>query len=282
MPSDISATWPDSSWNIEVIGTIGTGELSIATIRGCSRRPALASVSSDVSKRGATLRSVSTWLQRIADRLAKGRESDGDSQISEHFYKRSLYATTAEFLGALLALFPEGKTLSDDELHILVTELRGLWGPEKALEEGDLSEHVDFWHKLADHTSSPYALACYADTLLLAGRESAAIAVFTKVLELDPELLEELGQEIAACAQRLGGRDWLHFRLASLRVSIHGLADRDSDAIREVYSELLEEFSGDTDAMEEIRRLGESLEAAVERGEMPRAMVIRGRSRTSN
>jgi tetratricopeptide (TPR) repeat protein len=225
---------------------------------------------------------VSNWLKRIADRLAKGPEHDGATHISDHFYKRSLYATSGEFLEALLEIFPENEALVDSDLHVLVTELRGMWGPEKAQEEGDLSEHVDFWKKLAARTSSPYAMACHADTLLLAGREAAAISVFLEVLELEPELLEELGEEIGEHARRIGGNDWLQFRLASLRVSIGGLADQDSDAIRELYSELLEEFSEDTAAVQEIRRLGEALEEAVERGEMPRAMVIRGPSRTSN
>lgn len=225
---------------------------------------------------------MSNWLKRIAERLARGLEHDGATHISDHFYKRSLYATSGEFLEALLALFPEGEKLGDSDLHLLVTELRGMWGPEKAQEEGDLNEHVDFWEKLAARTSSPYAMACHADTLLLAGREADAIAVFLDVLKVEPELLEELGEDISEHARRIGGTDWLKFRLASLRVSMGDLADQDSDAIRELYSELLEEFSDDKAAVQEIRRLGEALEEAVERGEMPRAMVIRGPSRTSN
>ncbi len=225
---------------------------------------------------------MSNWLQRIADRLGKKPGAEHAAHIRDHFFKRSLYDTTAEFLTALLAEFPSGHRLEDEDLHVLITELRGLWGPEKALEEGDLDEHVDFWHKLAAHSGSPYAMACHADTLLLAGREPEAISVFLKVLEVDPLLLEELGEEIAVHARRIGGKDWLQFRLASLRLSIDGMGDRDSDSIRELYSELLEEFSGDTPALQEIRRLGQALEDAVERGAMPRAMVIRGPSRTSN
>jgi hypothetical protein len=227
---------------------------------------------------------VSNWLQRIANRLAKGQD-DGATRgthISEHFYKRSLYATPTAFLDALLELFPEGDELADGDLRVLVDELRGMWGPEKALEEGDLSEHVEFWSKLAIRSTSPYAMACHADTLLLAGREREAISTFVQVLETDPQLLEELGEEISEHARRFGGNDWLHFRLASLRVAINGMADRENDEIRELYSELLEEFSGDAEALREIRSLGEALEAAVDRGEMPRAMVIRGPSRTSN
>jgi hypothetical protein len=225
---------------------------------------------------------VSTWLQRIADRLAKGPDPEGSAHITEHFYKRGLYPKSSEFLESLLQLFPEGEALRDSDLRVLVNELRGLWGPEKALEEGDLSLHVDFWCKLSDRTSSPYAMACHADTLLLAGRVHDAVTIFLDVLEVEPELLDELGEEIAEHARDIGGDVWLQFRLASLRVSISGLADQDSDAVRELYSEILEEFSGDTAAVQEIRRIGEAMAEAVERGEMPRAMVIRGPSRTSN
>lgn len=237
-----------------------------------------------VAARGCYSWGVSSWLQRIANRLAKGPDdkSARGPQISEHFYKRSLYATPGAFLDALIEFFPAGDPLQDADLRVLVDELRGMRGPEKALEEGDLSEHVEFWRKLAIRSASPYAMACHADTLLVAGREQEAIAAFVQVLEVEPQLLGELGEEISAHAQRRGGGDWLHFRLASLRVAIEGLADRDDDEIRELYSELLEEFSGDAESLQEIRSLGQALEAAVERGEMPRAMVIRGPSRTSN
>ncbi len=233
-------------------------------------------------QKSATLSGVSNWLKRIADRLAKGPDLEGGTHITEHFYKRSLYPDSSEFLQELLHLFPEGRALQDCDLRVLVNELRGLWGPEKALEEGDLGEHAEFWRRLAMRTSSPYAMACHADTLLLAGRTRDAVTAFLDVLAVQPELLEELGEEIAEHARQIGGSDWLQFRLASLRVSMAALADRDSDAIRELYSELLEEFSGDNAAVEEIRRVGEAMEEAVERGEMPRAMVIRGPSRTSN
>lgn len=225
---------------------------------------------------------MSSWLQRIANRLAKGPDAESGSHISEHFYKRSLYPSSADFLDALLDFFPQGQALLESDLHVLISELRGQWGPEKALEEGDLSEHVAFWQNLAARSSSPYAMACHADTLLLAGREAEAISVFLEVLEEQPELLEELGEEIGKHAKRIGGKDWLHFRLASLRISIRDLADQDSDTIRERYSELLEEYSDDTEATQEIRRIGKALEAAVKRGQMPRAMVIRRPSRTSN
>lgn len=231
---------------------------------------------------------VSSWLQRIAKGLGQGLDEGGDegstsgTPISEHFYKRSLYPTSVAFLDALIELFPEGEPLQDRDLRVLVDELRGMWGPEKALEEGDLSEHIEFWRRLALRSASPYAMACHADTLLLAGRESEATAVFVQALEAQPQLLEEFGEEISEHLRHMGGSNWLHFRLASLRAALEGLADREDDEIRELYSELLEEFSGDADALREIRLLGQALEAAVERGEMPRAMVIRGRSRTSN
>ena len=229
---------------------------------------------------------MSTWLQRIANRLVTRRdEPSARADITEFFYKRSLYPDTRSFLGGLIELFPNGQSLSEGDLHVLIEELRGLWGPEKALEEGDLDEHVDFWQELATRTSSTYAMACYGDTLLLAGREELAITAFVAALKEDPLLLEEMGEEISGHARRLGGQGWLHFRLAKLQLSIANgaaLSDEEIDQTRELYSELLEEFSGDSSSLQDIRAVGQALEAAVSRGEMPRAMVIRGPSRTSN
>jgi len=71
----------------------------------------------------------------------------------------------------------------------------------------------------------------------------------------------------------------LRVRLSDLRVALQDDADQLDDQVRELYSELLDEFRDDPAALDEIRELGEAFSVAVERGDLPRAMVMRGSSR---
>ena len=229
------------------------------------------------------------WFHHIAEKIAGGDHearrhaaSEHGKAISELFYRRSLYATSEGFLRDLLGLFPKGEPLADSDLRVLIAELRGIWGAERALVEGELAEQRDFWLGLADHTGSAYAHACYADTLLVAGRRDEAVEAFALSLELAPELLPEMAQDLDDIARDVGGAPWLHFCLAKLAALIGGQADQDDDESRELYSELLEEFAGDSEALQRIHFHGQALEAAVKRGEMPRAMVLRSGTRTEN
>ncbi len=73
--------------------------------------------------------------------------------------------------------------------------------------------------------------------------------------------------------------DALLTRLQDLRVALRNGDDDRDDQIRELYSALLEEYSADASAIQKIREFGVALERAVEKGEYPRAMVLRGSSR---
>ncbi len=224
------------------------------------------------------------WFHHIAERISGGEHSPskhGDA-ISELFYRRPLYADSAAFLKDLLALFPEGEPLDDAELRVLLQELRGIWGAEQALVEGELAEQREFWLGLAAHTGSPYAHACYGDTLLVGGFHAEAVEAFALSLELAPHLLPEIAQDLDDVAREVGGAPWLHFCLAKLAALIGGEADPDDDESRELYSELLEEFAGNSEALERIHYHGQVLEEAVKRGELPRAMVLRSGTRTEN
>lgn len=224
------------------------------------------------------------WFHHIAERIAGGEHAPAEHgvAISELFYRRSLYSEGGAFLADLLALFPAGEPLADSDLRVLLTELRGLWGAEQALVDGELNEQREFWLALAGHTGSAYAHACYGDTLLVAGEYAGAVEAFALSLELAPDLLPEIAQDVDEVAREVGGAPWLHFCLAKLAALIASEQDREDDESRELYSELLEEFAGDSEALQRIHYHGEVLEEAVKRGEMPRAMVLRSGTRTEN
>ena len=71
----------------------------------------------------------------------------------------------------------------------------------------------------------------------------------------------------------------LRVRLSDLRLALEDDADQIDDQVRELYSELLDEYRDDPAALDEIREMGEAFAVAVERGDLPRAMVMRGSSR---
>lgn len=222
---------------------------------------------------------MSTWLKRFL-KAPRARASAGRvDALRAHFYKRSLYRSSGEFFEALVAHFAEGHTLSDAELQLLITELRGVDGAQTP-PESDIQAHLNFWEALWRKTGSVSARGCFADTLLLAGRKRDAMRHFIEVFEVRPELMSELGdEELDRLARQQPRELWLRYSLAWLRAAMEERRDEEDDTIRERYSELLEEFADSEDALTDIRNLGQMIKGAASRGQLPRALVRRGPTR---
>jgi hypothetical protein len=127
------------------------------------------------------------------------------------------------------------------------------------------------------------ARARRADGLLAAGRREEAMAEYLEVFARDPGLMVELGPGIEQVAAELGGDMWLDFRLAGLRAALEVAGatsgedtDADTDWVREAYGELLEEHRDDGARLARIREVGRLIDAAVARGDLPRALIRRG------
>jgi len=123
--------------------------------------------------------------------------------------------------------------------------------------------------------------ALRADALLAAGRRGEAMAEYLAILDRDPGLLVELGAELERVAAEMGGDVWLEYRLAGLRAALDAAVQDsgeggDTDWVREAYGELLEEHRDDPPRLSRIRAVGRLIDAAVERGELPRAFIRRG------
>ncbi len=86
---------------------------------------------------------------------------------------------------------------------------------------------------------------------------------------------------LAAAAAARGGQVWLALRLGWLRAALAeqrrrgGGGGGDGDGIRELYGELLEEHRGEPAALARIREVGRLIDEAVERGDLPRALIRR-------
>jgi hypothetical protein len=119
-----------------------------------------------------------------------------------------------------------------------------------------------------------HARARRAEAQLAAGHKAEAMAGYLAVFARDPGLLVELGAELEPVAAELGGEIWLEFRLLGLRAGLEGAAD-DPDWVREAYGELLEEYRDDPVRVARIRAVGRLIDAAVARGDLPRALVRR-------
>lgn len=121
-----------------------------------------------------------------------------------------------------------------------------------------------------------YADARRAESLLAAGRTGEAMRLYLSVFDRDPGLLVELGAELEEVAAGLGGDAWLDYRLAGLRAALDAASqDGDADLVREAYGELLEEHRGQPERLARIRAVGRLIDAAVERGDLPRALIRR-------
>lgn len=224
------------------------------------------------------------WLKRLLSRLRivapTSRPSAQRQRILDVLLNHSVYDDEGEFLAAVLAAVRVDPNLEEETLRALILHLRGHYGQEYTKIGDAMDEHLAFWKELAADFPSPLARACYADTLLLAQREQDAMELFLEVFTEQPGLLVEFGGDLYEVAQSLGEPTWLRYRLACLRAALADYGDTaDDDYIREIYSELLEDYADDEAAMARIRPLGTAIEEAVESGALPRAMVRRGASR---
>ncbi len=230
------------------------------------------------------------WLHHLIDRLrgAPGpRAAVQERRVRAIVMRRDSFAGEADFLDALSAeLDATGDEPIDERtVEVLAAHLLGLDGAGLDQLRPHLGRHLDFWARLADRSGVPLARACHADLLLLARDRERALDEFLDALEADPTLVQ-FRSEFADLARERGGEAHMRYRMACLRGALAGYRadgepdladdDGDDDYVRELYGELLEDHRGDPDALARIRELGALIDQAVDRGELPRAIVRRG------
>jgi hypothetical protein len=223
------------------------------------------------------------WISRLVGRLrdAQGEPTEvGERAVLEVLRRRGSFADEASFLAALAGQLA-GRPVAEATVECIASHLRGRAGEELDRLGPHLGAHLDFWSELARAGGSPLARACRADLLLRTGRREDALGEFLDAFELDPALAH-FQSELHDLLRAETGEARLRYRLACLRAALvgerpgdPGEGGDDGDEIRESYGDLLEEHRGDPDALARIRELGALIEEAVDRGDLPRAIVRR-------
>ena len=216
------------------------------------------------------------WIGRLYERVKRVRKGPRRSQgirVRRVLCREAAYDSTRVFLEALLSEFRNGETLTRESSRELATQLRGKYsgaGPEADLRW--------FWKNLFRKTGSPLAAACHAEALLEVGSDREAMAGFVSAFHRDPSLIFEF-EDLRGLADSLG-RDWLlEYKLVFLHAALNEFDGAGHD-VRAMYSELLDEYSTDASAVDRIRFVGKEIDAAVEAGRLPRAIVRRGETRS--
>lgn len=238
------------------------------------------------------------WLHHLLDRLRGAhapRAGAQERRVLAIVTRRDSFADERAFLDALsdeLAIAQgaspgaadAGEPIEERTVEVLAAHLLGPGGEGIDRLRPQLGRHVDFWSRLAAQSGIPLARACHADLLLLGRDRERALDEFLEALEADPTLVQ-FRSEFAELARERGGEAHMRYRMACLRGALAGyrpdgepdLADDDGDDyVRELYGELLEDHRGDAEALARIRELGALIDQAVDRGELPRAIVRRG------
>jgi hypothetical protein len=128
---------------------------------------------------------------------------------------------------------------------------------------------------LARRTRDPLVRACHAEALLLLGKTRRAVREFLAVFAERPELLFEFGNDLPRVAAGLGDDMLFEYRLLHLRA----LLDSEAEEVRELYSELLDEYAEVPVCLARLQAIGNAIDKAVALGKLPRALVRRGASR---
>ncbi len=233
------------------------------------------------------------WLSHLLDRLRAvpgPRAGAQERRVLAIVMRRDSFADERAFLDALSAeLLETGEAprepIEERTVEVLAAHLLGPGGEGLDPVRPHLGRHVELWARLAGQSGIPLARACHADLLLLARDRDRALDEFLDALDADPTLVQ-FRSEFAELARERGGEAHMRYRMACLRGALAGYRpdgepelgdeDGDDDYVRELYGELLEEHRGDPDALIRIRELGALIDQAVDRGELPRAIVRRG------
>lgn len=221
---------------------------------------------------------MAAWLKRLMERLGQRGPSPSAQadRIDAVWADRQRHGSAADLFRALreaVGGVTGPLTIDDGALRALAGHLRGGFGSEAAARGGHLDEHIALWRDLAERSGHPHARAFLADTLLAGGHRREAMIELDRALAADPSIVRELGD--LEHDPEVGDLDG---RLVVLRAELADLSvagDDVDDHIRELYGALCDDYADDPAALARVHEIGRLIDAAVARGDLPRALVRR-------
>jgi hypothetical protein len=208
----------------------------------------------------------------------KHRSADSattEKTLAAVLLKEGVFETRQEFFAAIARAVPNGEPLPEPVARLLITRLRGFCDGYGEKNSADLKDVVLLWAELARRTRDPLVRACHAEALLLSGKTRRAVREFFSAFGERPELLFEFGNDLPRAAAGLGDDTLFEYRLLHLRA----LLDSEAEEVRELYSELLDEYAEQPACLRRLQVIGNEIDQAVLAGKLPRALVRRGASR---
>lgn len=241
------------------------------------------------------------------DGHTQGTPAAGDSpaqerRVADLLDRRDEFSDITAYLAALHELLAVEPDL--DEVTVARVAL--------SLDGEDLPSTVEFWTQLgARFPDHALLTVCRANALLRDARDQEAMDCIAAALELDPRMVTELDDVAAVIAHEQGGAIWLRYQLAELYALLADIEDAAVSAaspstgsgdagdsgdsggdagaledaeelgeeVRERYSELLDEYRDDPDALTRIRVLGAIITRLENEGLLPQCLIRRGGSR---
>jgi hypothetical protein len=162
----------------------------------------------------------------------------------------------AEWLGRVLDALPGDSEMDEETLGRLVHRVNGTLGGEYRHIGEDPEAYVDFWRRVADRLRShPWALAVYADTLLLTGDADGARTSILAAFEADPTLIYRMSAEYRRVMEHAGGSDWAAYRALCIRAAELDDPVRHRDYITEEVQKLIADVGRDPELTREVLRI---------------------------
>jgi hypothetical protein len=232
------------------------------------------------------LNAVSDWLERLRGLVrANDRASDTEQsrRVETALMDRSLFSSEIARLDAASAAIGDG-TLDPRSLDHLVAAFKPP-GFAAELTEEEAAAHLAFWRRVAAREpTDPVLQAHLAEVELTLGDPADGVRRFLDVFDLRPELFYEFGWDLEDDARVLGGDLLFRWQIHHLRWFLHAAAEHtdSGDEARELYGTLLDEYREDEPRLAIVRRFGEEIARLEAAGDLPRAMVVRRKRRSTD
>ena len=232
------------------------------------------------------MNAVSDWLERLRG-LVRGNERAPDTEQSRRvetaLMDRALFSSDIARLEAAAAALGDGP-VDPRSLDHLVAAFKAP-GFASEVTEDEAAAHITFWRAVAARDPvDPIVQAHLAEVEMTLGDPADGVRRFLDVFDARAELFYEFGWDLEDDARVLGGDLLFRWQIHHLRWFLHSAAEHadSGDEAREIYGTLLDEYRDDPPRLAIVQRFGDEIRRLEAAGDLPRAMVVRRKRRTTD